>query len=253
MLRTVYTGIVCGALFTLGATASAQAPTMADVRAQLEATGMSPSEIDQVLASIPMAPSAVVTVPAPACADENQNDVCDDEENDPQVTECRKTYLNIIESKARKNYGTRLGETAMRISQTCSTAAAGGTMYIKPSDGSSRGSREYNTDQLFKIAGYWNEVLAYARYLEPTEVELDIDDENIDSIIAGFPRDLRALLQNAGGDGNDFYETALPIHERCEKIRGYVGQSYRASVHHNTICLPAAPELAPIDDQEGDE
>ena len=229
---------------------------------------MSQAQIDKALAAIegfePVGVPSIGSTPLEqSCLDENENDVCDAEEDDPVLTTCRKTYLNIIEKKARDDYGTRLGESAMRIAQTCSMAAAGGTLYYghRSNAKSVAGGKAWyhDKDKLFEIGAYWDAVLSFSRYIFPSEAELsmDLNLEEMDNLIAGLPRDMRAMMKQAGGgvgpDDNVLYETALPIDERCENIRSYVGQSYRASVHHNTICLPASPEPDKVDDLDGEE
>jgi len=252
----------------------AQMPSEAEMRAQLQAAGMTPSQIDKALASMremmPLnAPAGDLAVSNDVCIDENENDVCDDEENDPDMTTCRTVYLNIIEKVALERYGTRLGVRAARIGQTCSMAAVGGSLRFGHGDidREERGGQDdkgwyFDTDELTEIADYWQAVMSYSRYLYPSDEEIEAyadlyDLDDIDSIIGQLPSDLRIMLRsiyrNRSGDTGILVSTALPVHRRCERIRKQVGHRFRNTVHHRTICVPDAPQPVEIADPDGEE
>ena len=137
--------------------ASAQVPGEAEVRAQMEAAGMTPDQIEQVIAGFSGAtsPSASVEVetPNPGCEDENENEICDDEEDDDDVAQCRVSYLDAVTKFSLDNFGTRLGEDPIGIALTCQAASGGGGLS--------------NTYAINSNLEYWDTVLRHGGYLNP--------------------------------------------------------------------------------------
>lgn len=252
--------------FTFAGSSAAQSPTAEDLRRQLEAAGMSAADIDAALASMEeitgsmaMPPqgssapfSALGSQSAKPCA-EGQED-CAIDADDPKVVACRQRYSNIITKTARDNFGDRLGRNALRIAQTCSAAAAGGTLeYRRPAQTYwTEGGWHHNRHQLFEIGNYWQRIMNFNFHLaHPEDVNLDHSDFEPDSpryneIIASFPLDLQTLITEDEGSTESYRQRSLPIHERCEFIRAEVADRFKANVSDGEICLiPPAPDPAP--------
>ncbi|WP_418152748.1 hypothetical protein AB8615_03965 [Litorimonas sp. RW-G-Af-16] len=117
-----------------GGDMSAYMPSKAEMRKGLVEAGMTPAQIEQILSSMDFPEATVaagtrVANAEPACEDANENDICDSEEADPDITQCRAIYQNAIYNAAQNLSGGTLGRNAVEVAQTCSMAAAGGTMY----------------------------------------------------------------------------------------------------------------------------
>lgn len=223
---------------------AAMMPSKAEMRAQMEAAGMDPAMMEQVLANMPDNPSDLSANDQGdgPCLDANDNDICDDEENDPEIKVCRKFYLNAIEKVAKDTYGRRLGDNALQIGQTCSVAAIGGSM--KNEDG----AWFVDINRMTGLNAYWEAVIAHGRYLNNNPMIADPrfleTDEEFNRAMAQFAPDLRSMMSGGPSsmDGTAFRVATIPVHNRCENIRRYVGKAWRNSVHDKTICLPQGPE-----------
>jgi len=234
---------------TLGSTAAGQDPTVEELREQLQAAGMSSADIDEVLKSMEEISGNIGLL-----EQESEPALDAPSEHDPKVIACRKRYSNIITKTALDNFGDRLGTNALRIGQTCSAAAAGGTLeYGRPAQTYwSEGGWYHNRSQLFEIGNYWQRVINFNIHLaNPEDLNLDHNDfepgsPRYNEIIASFPRDLRVLITEEGVSNETFRQRSLPIHERCEAIRAEVAGRFQTQVSDGAVCLiPPAPEPAP--------
>ena len=259
-------------------TVSAQLPSLEEMRAQLLAAGMTPEQVDEALKGLseqlpslgdgaPSAPIGSSSKPAP-CEDENENDVCDDEEDESEVTRCGISYLDAITKFALDNYGTRLGEDPVGIALTCQVVASA---QLGPPTESNVLSRSFS-EKVYRvnaIADYWNAVLRRGGELSPS---LRRRYERIERLPAALRRrelssDLRPII--AITDKLDsspahvteadkarerrliqqLFNLAVPVNKRCENIRNNVGGFYRSQYPDEAVCLVDVPE----DDDESED
>ena len=260
--------------------ASAQVPSLEEMREQMLAAGMSPAQVDQALEGISQQlPSLGSEAPAtpiesslqPAqCEDENNNDMCDDEEEDDdesETTRCRVSYLDAITQYTLQNHGTRLGEDPIAIGYTCRAASGNlsNTARLTLLPRSLAGGRRFET-----ALEYWAAVADHGAY----DPGLRIRWERIERLppaarLSRLPRDMRPLIRNGdeleslGDQGrldereqrrvefllNQYPVLARPVQNRCEDIRRNVGNYYRSEYPDGAVCLVNVPE----DDDESED
>jgi len=224
----------------------AQMPSKEEVRQSLLASGMPPDQIEKVLGSMPF-PDAVPE-DLGQCADENNNDICDEEENNPAITTCRKNYVNIIERTARDLYGDYLGKNSLQVSQICGMASLGGTMYQR----NGAWYADVRQHRVNPLIDYWETIRSYNAYLygrtseNMPELPEDLDAAEIESLFAKLPPAFRDINN---GDG-DFRTRALPVFEKCEDIRRQVGSFHRREVVDNVVCLKHVPQSLEVPSDE---
>ncbi|WP_371397958.1 hypothetical protein [Fretibacter rubidus] len=276
--------LLCVAAFVTAPMAAAQAspysmtpeqiaammPSKSEMRQGLVEAGMTPAQIEQILSGMdfpneasnaaPVANGLTKTMQQP-CDDVNDNDICDNEEGDPAVSACRTKYLNVVTKYSEDLYRGSLGKTPVRVAQTCSMAAVGGTMYYGQKPGSASASSSpawyHNMDDLMSIAAYWDQIMAYANYLDDgygaEEVVDNMSDAELERRISQFPPDLQRMMRgHVEGSGASFRNIALPVHNKCEVIRRRVGSAFRQNVLDYSVCTTVVPDAA-IADFEGEE
>ena len=265
--------------------ASAQVPSLEEMREQMLAAGMSPEQVDQMLEGIskqlpsfggeaPSTPIESSLKPAP-CEGENDNDVCDDEEEDDddddddesETTRCRVSYLDAITQYTLQNHGTRLGGDPIAIGFTCQAASGNinNRARLTSLPRSLAGGRRFQTP-----LEYWAAVADHGAY----DPGLRIRWERIERLppaarLTKLPRDLRPLVRNAdeleslGAQGrldeleqqreefllNQYVVLARPVQNRCEDIRRNVDAYYRSLYPDGGVCLVDVPE----DDDESED
>jgi len=219
---------------------SAHMPPKDEMRQIMLDMGMSPAMIEKELNNLYPNSDPVSdgkpTLPPTTCQDENENNVCDEEENDPEITECRTTYLDAITKYARDNYGDYLGTNASFVAGTCGLAAAHGAGYVQD------GALLTDLDKLRVYSDYWTRVAQYGSYIYRSELEsaLGSDDEDFERMLAAMPPAMRTMTE---GDGtSDTRSVGLSVHTKCENIRRQVGQSYRKSVLDRAVCVKHVPQ-----------
>jgi len=224
---------------------SAFMPSKAEMRKSLVDSGMSAAQIEQILNSMDFPEEIESNETASSeteskCVDVNENEVCDADEDDPDVRQCIAIYQNELYATSSSLYGNSLGRNAVEVAQTCSTAAAGGTQVF--STDSNGGFWRYDIDQLIDIGSYWTQILSHGRYLGDHDMpEMDeLSDAQLQSIMAGFPHDLQTMMRSAGS--SDFRTIAEPIHRKCEHIRSRVGNNYRKNSLVKNVCTRHVPD-----------
>ena len=221
---------------------SAYMPSKAEMRKGLEDSGITPEQIEKILNSMdfpnenPPNVKSLPNTPQP-CADTNENDICDMDESDPIITQCRKVYQSELHKSSRGLYGDALGRNSVEIAQTCLMAAAGGSMTYIPESG-----WIHDMDKLMETSSYWQAVLSHGRYLDGSDIiEMDdLSDERVKEIISTFPRDLQAMLRAAGTEA--MRSTSGSIHDKCQNVRSRVKDNYRSKALVDTICIKYVPD-----------
>ena len=227
---------------------SAYMPSKAEMRQGLVEAGMTPAQIETILSSMDFPEEDAVQAsdkPTP-CIDENANDICDADETDPVITQCRKVYQTELYATSRGLYGDSMGRNAIEVAQTCSMAAAGGAMTKGYEDGAS--GWHFDMDKLMETSSYWTAILSHGRYLSDTDFpEIDnMDEAQLQEMMSSFPRDLQAMMRAAGSE--DLKSIAMPIHNKCERLRSRVGSNYRNNVLVDKVCVDYVPDKEPADE-----
>jgi len=232
---------------TLGCLDIAQGQSADELREQLQSAGMSPSEIDEVLKSVEEISGSM------GLQQQSGEPIPDVDDLDPAVIACRNRYSNIVTKTALDNFGDRLGTNALRIGQTCSAAAAGGTLERRALGGDvwPEGAWAFNRGELSEITRYWQKIVSFNAHLANPE-DIDIDDSDLElgsprynEITSSFSSDLQTLITEDEDSTESYRIRALPIHERCEFIRAEVTERFKENVNDGEVCLiSTVPEPA---------